>query len=190
MNFKEMYLNGMCPFDYIESCADQWRSRPDLRMSAAVYLGLTHEEYQMYLQTVPGASLKEHLDSQRRTQKFRVYQLDFKGIETHSFAFRSMEAMRRAGYEQPPADSYQVVYDGELIHPKDWQESVVLERIFRDCNDDLPEGYQGHSLSMSDIVELYDGDNRDFFYCDEAGFTLVRFDAERATPMQDVDEDG
>ena len=190
MNFKEMYLNGMCPFDYIESCAEQWRSRPDLRMSAAVYLGLTHEEYQMYLQMVPGISLKEHLDGQRSTQKFRVYQLDFKGIETHSFAFRGTETMRKAGYEQPQADSYQLVYDGELTHPKDWQESVVLERIFRDCNDDLPEGYQGHSLSMSDIVELYDGDNRDFFYCDEDGFTLVRFDAEQAKPMQDVDEDG
>lgn len=22
MNFKEMYLNGMCPFGYIDSCAD------------------------------------------------------------------------------------------------------------------------------------------------------------------------
>ena len=190
MNFKEMYLNGMCPFEYIESCAEQWRSRPDLRMSAAVYLGLTHEEYQMYLQMVPGASLKEHLDSQRRTQKFRVYQLDFKGIETHTFAFRSMEAMRRAGYEQPPADSYQLVYDGELTHPKDWPENMVLERIFCDCNDDLPEGYLGRSLSMSDVVELYDGEKRRFFYCDTAGFAPVQFDTTQIKAMAGVSADG
>lgn len=190
MNFKEMYLNGMCPFNYIESCAEQRRSRPDIGVSGSEFLGLTHEEYEMFLQTVPGVSLKAHLDGQRRAQKFRVYQLDFKGIETCAFAFRSMETMRKAGYEQPPADSYQLVYDGELIHPKGWPENVVLKRIFHDCNDDLPEGYQGRSLSMSDVVELYDGDNRDFFYCDEDGFTPVRFDAEQAKPMQDVDEDG
>lgn len=134
---------------------------------------------------VPGMNME-----QQTTQKFRVYQLDFKGIETLPFAFRGMEAMHKAGYEQPPADSYQLVYDGELTHPKEWTEDSVLERIFSVCNDDLPEGYHGHSLSVSDIVELYDGDNREFFYCDSAGFALVRFDAEQAKPMRDVDEDG
>ncbi len=189
MNFKEMYLNGMCPFDYIEGCVDQWRSRSDIEVSAWEFLGLTHEEYQMYLQAVPGLSLKEHLDGQRRTQKFRVYQLDFKGIETFPFAYRGIEDMREAGYEQPPAESYHLVYNGELTHPREWTEKAVLEHIFDLCNDDLPEGYRGHSLSMSDIVKLYDGDNRDFFYCDAFGFTLVRFDAERAAPMEETDGD-
>ncbi len=189
MNFKEMYLHGMCPFEFIDGCAEQWRSRPDIGVSAEAFLGLTHEEYQMYLQTVPGASLKEHLDGQRSVQKFRVYQLDIKGIERHSFAFRGIGFLRKAGYQQPPADSYQVVYDGELVHPRGWTEKVVLARIYEHCNDYLPEGYQGHSLTMSDIVELYDGENRDFFYCDEDGFTQVRFDAERAAPMREADGD-
>ena len=42
---------------------------------------------------------------------------------------------------------------------------------------------------MSDIVELYDGDNRDFFYCDEFSFIPVRFDAEQAAPMEETDGD-
>ena len=75
-------------------------------MSAEEFLGLTYEEYQMYLQTEPGASLKKCLDSQRSTQKFRVYQLGLEGIEAHPFAFRSMEIMLKAGYQQPPAGSY------------------------------------------------------------------------------------
>ena len=190
MKFKEMYLNGMCPFGYIDGCADQWRNRPDIGVSAEDFLGLTHEEYQMYLQMVPGASLKECLDSQRCIQKFRVYQLDFKGIETYPFAFRDIEAMHKAGFEQPPADSYQLVYDGELTHPREWTEQAVLEHIFDLCNDELPEGYRGHSLSMSDIVELYDGDNRNFFYRNEDSFSLVRFDAERAKPREEADGDG
>ena len=189
MNFKEMYLNGMCPFDYIDGCADQWRDRPDIGVSAENFLGLTHEEYQMYLQAVPGASLKECLDGQCRTQKFRVYQLTLSGIEAHLFTFRGIAFLHKAGFEQPPADSYQLVYDGELTHPREWTEKAVLERIFSVCNDDLPDGYQGHSLSMSDIVELYDGDNRDFFYCDEDCFTPVRFDAEQAASMEETDGD-
>ncbi len=188
MNFKEMYLNGMCPFDYIDGCADQWRNRPDIGVSAPVFLGLTHEEYEMFRQKP--ASLKERLDGQRRTQKFRVYQLDFKGIETYPFAFRGIEAMYKAGFEQPPAESYQLVHDGELTHPRDQTEKAVLEHIFSLCNDELPEGYRGHSLSMSDIVELYDGDNRDFFYCDEFKFIPVRFDAERAKLLEEADGDG
>lgn len=139
----------------------------------------------MYLQTEPGTSLKECLDSQR----FRVYQLCLEGSEAHSFAFRGIEFMHKEGYQQPPAGSYRPVYDGRLTHLREWKEKIVLERIYEHCNDYLPEGYQGHSLSMSDIVELYDGDNRNFFYCDEDGFTLVWFDANQAAPMRKADGD-
>ena len=127
---------------------------------------------------------------QQGRQKYRVYQLDLKGIETYPFAFRSLETMHKAGYEQPPADNYQLVYDGELIHPKEMDEHAVLDRIYERCNDDLPEDYRGHSLSMSDIVELYDQDHGKFFYCDTVDFIPVKFDAAQAKPMQDVDEDG
>ena len=188
MNFKEMYLNGMCPFGYIDGCMDQWRNRPDLKMSAAVYLGLDHEEHKMFLHEP--TALKERLDSQRITQKFRVFQLTSEGIRVHDFAFRGTDFLHKAGYEQPPADSYQLVYDGELTHPKECTENDVLERIFSLCNDDLPAGYRGHSLSMSDVVELYDGDNRDFFYCDEHDFAPVKFDADQAAPMEEANGDG
>lgn len=120
------------------------------------------------------------------THRYRVYQLDLEGIQTHPFAFRSMEIMFKAGYQQPPAGSYHLVYDGELVHPKGELANAMLERIFARCNDDLPEGYRGHSLSMSDVVELSDGVNRAYYYCDEDGFTAVEFDAAQAKPMQDV----
>lgn len=122
------------------------------------------------------------------TQRFRVYQLD--GRKTYPFAFRGLEAMRRAGYQQPPAESYRLVYDEGLTHPEGEQDDTVLERIFAHCNDDLPEGYQGHSLSMSDVVELYTQGERRFFYCDTIGFSPVQFEPEQARPMRNVDEDG
>ena len=122
-------------------------------------------------------------------QRYRVYQLNMDGIKTYPFAFRSLETMRKTGYQQPPANSYRLVYDGELSRAEGETDSSVLERIFIRCNDHLPEGYQGHSLSMSDIVELYEGEDRSFFYCDTVGYAPVQFDAAQAEPMRDVSGD-
>lgn len=130
------------------------------------------------------------MSMEQHTQRYRVYQLTLPAIEAHPFAFRSMETMQKAGFQQPPADSYRLVYDGELSHPEGEQDDDVLERIFSRCNDHLPEGYHGHSLSMSDIVELYDQDHRQFFYCDTVGFSPVEFDAPQAKPMREVNGDG
>ena len=51
----------------------------------------------------------------------------------------------------------------------------MLERVFRLCNDSFPVGYAGHSLSPSDVVELYSGDGRRYFYRDTNGFVSVQF---------------
>ena len=44
MNFKEMYLSGLCDFDYIDQCIGQWHSNPENGWELAGYLGLTQEE--------------------------------------------------------------------------------------------------------------------------------------------------
>lgn len=183
MNFKEMYLNGMCPFDYIESCAEQWRSRPDLRMSAAVYLGLTHEEYQMYLQTEPGACLKAYLDSQRHCQRYRIYQLDLSGGKTVPFAFAGIRKMQEKGYEQPPASLYRRVYDGAIFCPNEQGEHEVLERIFAQYSDALPKDFPGRNTALSDVIELYGDNGRSYFYCDVAGFPGVKFSPKLAKSL-------
>ena len=97
--------------------------------------------------------------------------------------------MRKAGYQQPPAADYRLVYDGEILCAKDAEPKDVLERIFIRCNDTFPEGYRGHSLSMSDVVELYDEKNRSYFYCDQSGFAPVQFSSELAKPMPEGDHD-
>ena len=111
------------------------------------------------------------------------WQLDLEGIKTYPFAFRSIEVMRKAGYQQPPAADYRLVYNGEIPCAKDAEPKDVLERIFIRCSDTFPEGYRGHSLSMSGVVELYDEKNRSYFYCDQSGFVPVQFSAELAKPL-------
>ena len=113
--------------------------------------------------------------------------MDLEGIKAYPFAFRGIEVMRKAGYQQPPAADYRLVYDGGIHCAKDAEPKEVLERIYIRCNDTFPKGYRGHSLSMSDVVELYDEKNRSYFYCDKSGFTPVQFSPELAKPLPDGD---
>jgi hypothetical protein len=64
--------------------------------------------------------------------------------------------------------NYRIVYDGEV-------ESNDLEELFAKFNLDHPPGYEGHGLSMSDIVELYDGGGSTFHYVDHRGFKEISF---------------
>lgn len=56
--------------------------------------------------------------------------------------------------------------DYEEVYECDVEKGTTLEDIFYIFNIERPEDFSGHSLSMSDIVEL-DGK---MFYCDFAGW--------------------
>ena len=60
-------------------------------------------------------------------------------------------------------DDYEVVYEGEIEGVSPQQ---VLEELFEIFNIRHPEDFRGHSLSVSDVVEL-DGKN---YYCDSIGW--------------------
>lgn len=65
-------------------------------------------------------------------------------------------------------DDYLLVYTGEIKseRPHIYE---VLEDIFGKFNTNLPEDFRGHSLSVSDIVEL-DGVK---YYCDSTEWTEI-----------------
>ena len=86
----------------------------------------------------PGVSFRELLDSQRKMQRFRVYQLELEHGETRAFAFGGIDALHKAGFQQPPAAEYTLVYDGELICPAGQDDRDILERIFARYNQALP----------------------------------------------------
>lgn len=76
------------------------------------------------------------------------------------------ELLERFG--EPNPENYQVVYDGHI-------ETNNLDAIYEKFNLDHPPGYQGHSLSMSDVIELYDQNDRSFHYVDRFGFKETAF---------------
>ena len=107
------------------------------------------------------------------TMKVSVYQivpeLDQKGI-----LFRDLARVKEAGDGRVPSEIYECIYNGELSvqDPED---------VFVMCNCEHPEGYRGHSLSVSDVVEFqYEAGESKFFFCDPHGFPVVAFDANKA----------
>ena len=104
-------------------------------------------------------------DMLRLAKRCRVYQVSEKGS---SYMFRSYEYISSQGLEAPPGNIYRIVYDDDL-HTDD------LEEIYFLLNCRHPEGYAGRSLSVSDIVELYNGDDHEYYYCDTFGFQQIPF---------------
>ena len=130
-------------------------------------------------------ALKESLLNQRRYQNFRIYQLRFdKKNPTIPFAFGGIKKLHKEGYEQPPARLYRLIYDGTLLCSDDEDSKERLQRIWEQYQDDLPEDYPGRSVSISDVLELYDEENRRYFYVDESGFCPVKFSPLLAGTME------
>ena len=61
------------------------------------------------------------------------------------------------------AENYRQVYGWEVF-------GNSLENLFYLCNNEHPPGYCGHSLSVSDVVEVCDGSLKGFWFCDRIGF--------------------
>ena len=64
-------------------------------------------------------------------------------------------------------EDYQVIFDGQ-------PDTDDLNRLYELFNEpQLPKGYTGHRLSVSDVVELYDRNGSEYWYLDEEGFVPV-----------------
>ena len=175
MNFKQQYLCGKCDFTYIDGCVELWHTRAEKDLDLTEYLVLTKEEYQIFL-AQGNRALKDILASQRVFRRFCIYQLCLSETQTVPFAFKRLDALHKAGYEQPPAAAYQTVWSAEVCCPKGQNDMEVLGRLFLDYNEHLPEDYRGRPLAPSDVVELDCQGKRTYFYVNDCrDFAPVRF---------------
>lgn len=107
-------------------------------------------------------------------KRCRVYQL--RPDADVMMKFIGYDKMKERFGEPDPAN-YMTVYDGEV-------ETNDLEELFAKFNLDHPPGYEGHSLSMSDVVELYDGSGSSFHYVDRSGFREISFQEPEQEQLQ------
>ena len=96
----------------------------------------------------------------------RVWQL--KPESDVRMRFISLDEFKKE-YGTPQMSDYQTVFDGEV-------ETNDLEALYTKFNVAHPPGYTGHSLSMSDVLELYDDSGSSFHYCDRFGFKEISFE--------------
>ncbi len=106
--------------------------------------------------------------------RIRVFQID-DSLDRNKHKFMSYDHVMKKGGVDPHI--YRQVYGGE-VNCKD------IESVFALCNTAHPPGYCGHSLSVSDVVQICDGDAPGFYYCDSVGFKEVPFDIERTDHME------
>lgn len=118
------------------------------------------------------------------SQRFRIYQIDLESPRIVPYAFLGMEELRSLGYRSANAEDYRLMYDGVISRTSGQRDDEVLEHLFERFNLHHPGDFHGHSLSVSDVVELYDETQRNWFYCDTFGFVPTDFCPERAAAMK------
>jgi hypothetical protein len=70
---------------------------------------------------------------------------------------------------EPKMEDYAVVYDGQL-------DTNDLEAIYDKFTERRPpSGFSGRPMSVSDLVELYDGNGGNLYYLDRTCFRPVKF---------------
>ena len=95
-------------------------------------------------------------------KQIKVLQIDTKVENANYKLFSSLSMLKAMGLKLDKND-YKVVFDGQM-DVKDAEDVYTL------CNiGQKPNGYKGHSLSVSDIV-LIDGK---YMFCDSFGFKDV-----------------
>lgn len=174
-NFKQLYVSGQCNWADIDDWIRQWHQEQEMMCRLEEHLGLTKEEYEVFCRD-GAVALRCLLDSRQCCRSFRIYQLEFTVEQkTIPFAFKGIDALYKAGFEQPPAADYQLVWDGSLRCFADQTEFAVMEQIRNQFSGSLPDGYLGRSLSPSDILELYDENGRRYYYVDTSRYVPVCF---------------
>lgn len=118
----------------------------------------------------PAAATEE----QCKTQRFRLYQLAFDMQQPIPFAFRGIGALHKAGYDQPPAALYRLVLDTDLPRRDAQADKDFLQDVRTHCREELPQN-SGRPMAASDVVELYDSDERHYFYVEPSGFVQTQF---------------
>ncbi len=90
--------------------------------------------------------------------------LQLKDIKSCDYSFMDYETAKNHNFS---LDDYKEVYSGSLLKNK--YDENNLEELFNIFNLDRPDDFTGHSLSVSDIVEL-DGKK---YYCDSFSWEKI-----------------
>jgi len=116
--------------------------------------------------------------------RYRIYQIE-PTTETEDRIFMDFSKISK-----PNPSEYVMVYDKAFTLPLDEDKNAldILNELFFVFNVEKPEDYYARSMSVSDVIEIYDDDVGQvgrFYYCNKIGFVEINFDSSKAeTPIK------
>ena len=106
--------------------------------------------------------------------KIKIYQVNMERDENR-VAFMGYDSLAKF-QGSPDVDSriYDKVFEGEV-------NCFTLEKLYQIFNTEHPAGYKGRSMSVSDVVEIVDGNTGKsyFHFCDSFGFKDISFESDK-----------
>jgi hypothetical protein len=95
--------------------------------------------------------------------KIVLYQI-IPELDEKRLMYNSLEYIMKSCGDKFPTLIYELVFSGDV-------EAKSCDDVWTIFNTNLPDGYKGRSMSVSDVLEIVDSDNRSkFFFCDSFGF--------------------
>lgn len=105
--------------------------------------------------------------------KIKIYQINSKR-DINNMLFMPYDRLEKyQGSSDVDCKIYDLIYENNV-------ECNGLEDVYKMFNINRPDDFKGHSLSVSDIVEVVDSDKieKGFYFCDSVGFKKVAFSPE------------
>lgn len=99
-------------------------------------------------------------------RRIRIYQL--KQSSPFMMRFVSLAEREKRGFKEPQPEEYVLVYEGEV-------DTFSLEDVWEKFGRRVPKDFEGHALSISDVVEFSEEEASRFFYVEPKGFSEIAF---------------
>ena len=136
---------------------DDWKQSRDYRNTLARHDAETVQLEQAFLSHAdePAVMIYQHRDQENRS----------------ALQFLSMDELQKTG-QAVDRGNYEPIYAMTLL-PSGKSRDDVLESVFEQFNQNRPEDFKGHSLSVSDVVALKMNGAVTFHYVDSVGFQKI-----------------
>lgn len=132
------------------------------------------EQFRQYLSEIDSSGMEEKMQDAvicaneellytDTMERYAIFQIDENG-KGREYLFFNMDFLQEKGMAVEGGD-YSLIYGGRLGQQEN------LDTLYEKFNVNHPEGYTGHSLSVSDVVVVNRGGQASAYFVDSFGFT-------------------
>ena len=129
------------------------------------------------------ATLIEQRFLAESTDSYAIYQLQLTE-DTNQHRFTAFSQLQKQGLTVDRS-LYELVHTGPVLHGGGFRETPeVLNNLFFRFNHNHPEGFIGHSLSVSDVIAVRNNGELGCFYVDRWGFEPLPSFLDQQNPLR------